>query len=163
MQNHYSSSNIYADFAPRLAAFLIDSLILIVVLLPVRATFFIFSLISPSNLMTKPVLFQFSVIDIVLYLLTAIYYVSMTYYYGTTLGKKLFNLKVVSTDGSELTFINVLYRETIGKYLSSIIFIGYLMIAIDSEKRGLHDRLCDTRVVYNINLPDNVATNAVTE
>ncbi|MFI5360014.1 MAG: RDD family protein, partial [Halanaerobiales bacterium] len=31
----------------------------------------------------------------VLYLLTAIYYVSMTYYYGTTLGKKLFNLKVV--------------------------------------------------------------------
>ena len=37
------------------------------------------------------------------------------------------------------------------------------MIAIDSEKRGLHDRLCDTRVVYNINLPDNVATNAVTE
>ncbi|MFI5359740.1 MAG: RDD family protein [Halanaerobiales bacterium] len=163
MQNHYSSSNIYAGFAPRLAAFLIDSLILIVVLLPVRATFFIFSLISPSNLMTKPVLFQFSVIDIVLYLLTAIYYVSMTYYYGTTLGKKLFNLKVVSTDGSELTFINVLYRETIGKYLSSIIFIGYLMIAIDSEKRGLHDRLCDTRVVYNINLPDNVATNAVTE
>lgn len=87
----------------------------------------------------------------------------MTYYYGTTLGKKLFNLKVVSTDGSELTFINVLYRETIGKYLSSIIFIGYLMISIDSEKRGLHDRLCDTRVVYNINLPDNVATNAVTE
>lgn len=163
MQNHYSSSNIYAGFAPRLAAFLIDSLILIVVLLPVRATFFIFSLISPSNLMTKPVLFQFSVIDIVLYLLTAIYYVSMTYYYGTTLGKKLFNLKVVSTDGSELTFINVLYRETIGKYLSSIIFIGYLMISIDSEKRGLHDRLCDTRVVYNINLPDNVATNAVTE
>ena len=57
-----------------------------------------------------------------------------------------------------MTFINVLYRETIGKYLSAIAFIGYFMIAIDDEKRGLHDRLCDTRVIYNFKLPIKVVT-----
>jgi uncharacterized RDD family membrane protein YckC len=32
--------------------------------------------------------------------------------------------------------------------LSAILLgIGYLMIAFDDEKRALHDRICDTRVI----------------
>jgi uncharacterized RDD family membrane protein YckC len=32
--------------------------------------------------------------------------------------------------------------------LSGILLgIGYLMIAFDDEKRALHDRICDTRVI----------------
>jgi uncharacterized RDD family membrane protein YckC len=27
------------------------------------------------------------------------------------------------------------------------LFIGYLMAAFDDQKRALHDRICDTRVV----------------
>ena len=26
--------------------------------------------------------------------------------------------------------------------------IGYIMVAFDEEKRALHDRICDTRVIY---------------
>jgi len=26
--------------------------------------------------------------------------------------------------------------------------IGYIMAAFDSEKRALHDHICDTRVIY---------------
>ena len=42
-----------------------------------------------------------------------------------------------------------MYRETIGKFLSGVIMnIGYIIAGIDSEKRALHDILCDTRVIY---------------
>jgi uncharacterized RDD family membrane protein YckC len=34
------------------------------------------------------------------------------------------------------------------KILSAIILgIGYIMVGFDSEKRGLHDMICDTRVI----------------
>ena len=26
--------------------------------------------------------------------------------------------------------------------------IGYLIVAFDSQKRGLHDHICNTRVIY---------------
>ena len=60
------------------------------------------------------------------------------------------NLRVISAnDQKKLTFLNILYRETIGRFLSGFIFgIGYILIGIDKEKRGLHDILCDTRVIY---------------
>lgn len=72
----------------------------------------------------------------------------MTYLTGATVGKRLMNLRVVACDDSKLTFVNVLYRETIGRYLSSLLFVGYLMIGVSETKQGLHDRLCDTQVIY---------------
>jgi uncharacterized RDD family membrane protein YckC len=30
-----------------------------------------------------------------------------------------------------------------------ILMIGYIMAAFDSEKRALHDRICETRVIYS--------------
>ena len=58
-------------------------------------------------------------------------------------------LQVVrAEDGGKLSFWTTLYRETIGRYLSGILCIGYLLIAVDGEKRSLHDRICDTLVVY---------------
>ena len=45
--------------------------------------------------------------------------------------------------------LNVVYRETVGRFLCSLpVNIGYIVAGIDSEKRGFHDMLCDTRVVY---------------
>ena len=72
----------------------------------------------------------------------------MTYFTGSTLGKKCLRLQVVSSEKENLSFWDVLYRETIGRYLSSLLGVGYLMMLLDREKRGLHDRLADTRVVY---------------
>ena len=75
------------------------------------------------------------------------YFILMTYFTHSTLGKKLFRLEVVTLDGN-WTFINILYRETIGRFLSGIMSIGYLAILISSKKQGFHDMLCDTCVVY---------------
>ena len=60
------------------------------------------------------------------------------------------NLRVVPADRNEkLSFVDVLYRETVGRFLCGIsIWIGYIIVGIDKEKRGFHDMLCDTRVVY---------------
>ena len=141
MQCQDNTNTIYAGFGVRMMAFIIDSLLIWVTLLFARLPVFVASIINPNNFLNTPILFKFNLSNIIFYLLGAAYFIFMTYYSGSTLGKKLLRLKVTSYDGCKLTFIDVLYRETIGRYLSAIAFIGYLMIAIDNEKRSLHDRL----------------------
>ena len=69
--------------------------------------------------------------------------------YGATLGKMALGLKVVRPDGESVTYMRALGRFG-AKYVSGIILsIGYLMAAFDEEKRALHDRMCDTRVIRN--------------
>lgn len=157
MQYQDNTKTIYAGFAVRLAAYLFDSLFVGSALLLIRVPVFCATLFSSSNPVKNPFLFEFSIYDIVLYLISVAYFVFMTYGTGYTLGKRIMNLKVVREDGEKLTLLNVLYRETIGRYLSSIIiFIGYIMIALDDQKRGIHDRLCDTRVIYNFRVPEQI-------
>ena len=133
----------------RLAAWLIDSAIVFAGLLAVRLILAGVSIFAPDSILTGNVLFHYTLKDIVLYLGKALYFILLTYYTGTTLGKRLLNLRVVNADGSEhIDFLNVIYRETIGRFLSAVLCIGYLMAAVDKEKRGLHDRLADTKVIY---------------
>lgn len=139
----------------RFAAFLIDSLIVGILTLAARlvlaVSFSVFGLFEVNPLDVE-VLFAYTVKDIILYLLGAAYYIICTYCAGTTAGKRLFNLRVVpaeTKDGEKLRLFDVVYRETIGKFLSGVIMnIGYIIAGIDSEKRALHDILCDTRVIY---------------
>ena len=149
MQNSYSNDN-YAGFWVRLAAYVIDSIIVAVVLLVVRLIWIGVGAIISGTILDGNVLFQYSLKDIVLYIFKVMYFVLLTWCTGTTIGKRLMNLKVVSADRNEkLSFVNVLYRETVGRFLCGIsIWIGYIIVGIDKEKRGFHDMLCDTRVVY---------------
>lgn len=142
---------VYAGFFVRLSAYIIDCIIVGIALLIIRIPKFIIYIMNPDIFFVKPILFKFSIFDIVIYLLGLTYFVLMTYYCGGTLGKKLFKLKVCKTTDEKLSLFTVIYRESIGRYLSALIlFIGYIMIGIDSKKRGLHDILSDTLVVYNI-------------
>ena len=156
MQNSCDEKNVvYAGFWVRFAAFLIDSLIVGILTLAARlvlaVSFSVFGLFEVNPLDVE-VLFTYTVKDIILYLLGAAYYIICTYCAGTTAGKRLFNLRVVpaeTKDGEKLRLFDVVYRETIGKFLSGVIMnIGYIIAGIDSEKRALHDILCDTRVIY---------------
>lgn len=148
MQNK-GDNTVYAGFFVRLCAYAIDMLIVGFGLLVIRIPLGILSMSAPDNFITRDLVFNYSISDIVLWMLTVLYFVAMTYNTGSTLGKKLFRLEVISTDGENLNFFEVLYRESIGRYLSGVIlWIGYLIISVDSEKRGFHDMLADTRVVY---------------
>mgnify|MGYP001129076922 FL=1 len=73
----------------------------------------------------------------------------LTYGTGATLGKRAMGLRVVNVNGEKLSLFNLIYRETVGRFLSGLFMcIGYIMIGIDRQKRGLHDVLGDTRVIY---------------
>jgi uncharacterized RDD family membrane protein YckC len=61
------------------------------------------------------------------------------------------NLKVVRPDGSPLS-LGRAFARYFAKVLSGLILgIGFIMAGFDSQKRALHDRLCDTRVIKTEN------------
>ena len=82
------------------------------------------------------------------YLISFAYYIFFTGYCGQTPGKMALRIKVVRQDGSPIGYGRAAFREVPAKFLSGIIFgIGYLMVAFDEQKRGLHDRMSDTYVI----------------
>lgn len=153
MQNSYSNDTAgceYAGFWVRFAAYLLDSVIVFFALFAVRLAVSGIMAAVKGTLLGGNLLFQYDLKDIVLYLSEALYFILCTYYTGTTLGKKAMNLRVISAGGEEKPgLLTIVYRETVGRFLSGVIMgVGYLMIGIDKEKRGIHDILCDTRVIY---------------
>ena len=137
-----------AGFGPRAAAYLIDRALLLIALIIVRAPFAVASLAGAGRL-SENFIFSYSVIDVVCWLLTSAYFVMMTWFCGATLGKMVMRLQVRRGDGEPMRFIDVLYRETVGRFLSGILCIGYLMVLGDRQKRCFHDWLCGTCVVYD--------------
>jgi uncharacterized RDD family membrane protein YckC len=66
---------------------------------------------------------------------------------GATPGKLAAGIRIIRTDGSRVGA-----GRAFGRYFAKLLSffalgIGYIMVAFDSEKRGLHDMICDTRVV----------------
>jgi uncharacterized RDD family membrane protein YckC len=88
------------------------------------------------------------------------YEVLMLRFWGATLGKMACGLKVVRPDGSGLG-----WGVSFGRYgmynivISAIPVVNWILLittaimaGVDEQKRGLHDRVCDTRVVYKRSL-----------
>lgn len=148
MQNN-TDNQVNAGFFVRLAAYLIDTLIVGVALLIVELPFTISSWVSPDNIVVRDFIFEYSISDIVLYVLRVLYFIILTYRTGATIGKRLLHIRVVSAEDRELTLWEVIYRETVGRFLSALIInVGYFMVIVHGEKRGLHDLMADTKVVY---------------
>lgn len=67
---------------------------------------------------------------------------------GGTPGKLVLSLEVIRADGTRPG-----WGLAIGRFFARILsswptlFIGYIIVGIDDEKRGLHDRICNTRVI----------------
>jgi uncharacterized RDD family membrane protein YckC len=91
------------------------------------------------------------------FLTGACYEVLMLKYRSATLGKMSCGLKVVRPDGGTLSWGVCFGRffmwniVTAGiPYLNVILMsVSSIMVGADEEKRALHDRVCDTRVIYN--------------
>jgi uncharacterized RDD family membrane protein YckC len=56
-------------------------------------------------------------------------------------------LKVVTPEGNPISYGRALGRALASILSGMICAIGYIMAAFDEEKRSLHDRICNTRVV----------------
>lgn len=135
----------YAGFAVRFCAWLIDMLVLCVPMMIVKA------IALTGGSLTRAVLFRYSALDIAAYALPTLYFIAMTWSQGATVGKMVMKLEVISANPGHLTLWQTVLREVFGRYLSvTLLLIGYFMAIPDREKRALHDRIADTRVVYAI-------------
>jgi uncharacterized RDD family membrane protein YckC len=84
-------------------------------------------------------------VNVLLGMAYEVYFVSTR---GATPGKMALGLKIVRADGSPVDAGLALGRY-FAHWISGITLgIGYIMAAFDSQKRALHDRICETRVIY---------------
>ena len=82
------------------------------------------------------------------YIAYPVYYVALTGLKGQTLGKMALGIMVVNAQGEAPGIRRAAFREIVGKFASEIaIFLGYLWVGWDLEKRGWHDHIAKTYVV----------------
>jgi uncharacterized RDD family membrane protein YckC len=90
------------------------------------------------------------------FLVAALYEILMLKSRGATLGKMACGLKVVRSDGRSLGWGVCVGRFVMWNIVTSgipylnwiLMLVSTIMLGTDDQKRALHDRVCDTRVVY---------------
>jgi len=133
----------YAGFWIRVAAMLIDSIILCVVMGVVLGLTFAVAGDAEEAFGLIVVVYLLAVGGVIGY-----FVVMESSSKQATFGKQAMGIKVGKADGGRITTANALGRA-LAHWLSQIIFyIGYLMVAFDAKKQALHDKLADTYVFY---------------
>jgi len=135
----------YAGFWIRVGAWFIDYIILAIVsaIVYVPLTFMGFSSFDEPA--------AFAIIQLVSgvlnFIIPAVYESWFVGKFAATPGKMACKLKVVMSEGDPVSFARAIGRH-FAKYISGLILgIGYIMAGFDEQKRALHDRICDTRVI----------------
>jgi uncharacterized RDD family membrane protein YckC len=144
----------FAGFWIRVAAYMIDQIIMTIVSVP----FTIWFQIKAQKALQAGV--QAGQFDWGTYLanlgissaiglgITLIYKVWFVGKFAATPGKMLLKLKVVTATGDRVSYWRALGRFG-GEFVSGMACgIGYLLVIWDKEKRALHDMMCNTRVIY---------------
>jgi len=124
-----------ASFGTRLAAFVIDYIILSLI------SFVLFLFFDPLQLS----LLELLVLDIAI---TAPYHwYFWTRQRGQTPGKRIMNIRVIKADGSELSDADAMLRVG-GYYVGRLtLFLGYIWAAFDNQSQAWHDKMANTYVV----------------
>ena len=82
-------------------------------------------------------------------MLTAVaYYTALNGYFGATLGKMVVGAKIVNLDGSRIGYLKAFLRFFASVLRAILCLAGYIMVAFREDKRGLHDLIVGTRVIY---------------
>ena len=82
------------------------------------------------------------------FLLNAAYFIGFWVLWGATPGKRLLGLSIERPDGSRMG-----PGRCVARYFASLLSlvllgVGYIMVGLREDKRGLHDLICDTVVVH---------------
>lgn len=129
----------YAGFWIRVAATIIDSIIMYIAFFGV-AFLFMDGIASLGVNITLQLIFAAAGI---------VYFAGMeSSSRQATLGKMAVGIKVGDAHGNQLSFANALGRY-FAKIISAIIlYIGFMMVGWDKNKQGLHDKIAGTYVFY---------------
>jgi uncharacterized RDD family membrane protein YckC len=140
----------YGGFWIRFVAVFLDGLLMQVVRIPI-SLLVLGAAVSPLRTPTpNPEALTGAVLTLtgISMLIAVLYEATMIRYFGATLGKMAVGVKVLRTDGSGISWGISIARYFMKIVSAFILAIGYIMAGFDEEKRALHDRVCDTRVVY---------------
>jgi len=139
----------YAGFWRRLGAFVIDALIVClmnwVLTVPWR---WIFSVFRPwhSGSWVETFFYHNPFVGITV-LIAAVYCVVFWLWRGQTPGKIAMNIKVLKEDGTHLTLSGAIVRF-LGYFVCVLTAgIGFIILAFDERRQGLHDKIALTVVV----------------
>lgn len=146
----------YAGFWRRLVAYTIDGTIIFftfIVLFTIVSLAFFSGAISGSSRawvadLADPTRFSSIIIFIWIFCIS-INIAYFTYFHGTTgrtPGKMLLGLQVLSVDGTPISF-GIAFLRSIGYFVSSIFYLGFIWAAFDKRKQGWHDKIADTVVI----------------
>jgi uncharacterized RDD family membrane protein YckC len=145
----------YAGFWIRFVAVIIDTIILVVIesiinipLAMVIGAGSVGVATSGSAAGLGAILAAQGVLIVVNLAISIAYYVYFWSSRGATPGKMALGLKIIRADGGPLSV-----GLALGRYLAYILdgftlLIGFIIAGFDDQKRSLHDRICDTRVIY---------------
>jgi uncharacterized RDD family membrane protein YckC len=137
----------YAGFWVRFAAIFLDGVILLVLNIVLLGL-----MLGLSTSQSVGIESQSSVVldllSIIIQLGTGLCYEAVLIgKFGATLGKMACKIKVVTPEGGAVSYARAFARY-FAKFLNAFTLgIGYVIAAFDAEKRTLHDRICNTRVI----------------
>ena len=153
-----------AAFNRRFFALLIDSLVLIIILYLIGTILDYFGIINfgfsigissnktinnTPDINNNVHLNAPEYLKIILKLLIPVLYFGLITYFtnGYTFGKRIFRIRIVSTNHKHLTLWHSIERS-LGYYASSLEFgFGFLQYFIDYNRRTVHDRIAETIVI----------------
>lgn len=145
----------YASFQLRLAAFLLDMLVLV-------ACFALFFTLAGLQLLLSSdfgeidppdwslITFVTIVAGFFPFVFFPLYFIVPWAFWGQTIGKMALGIKVLRPNGQRVGIWRAALR-LVGYFFSTItLFAGFVMAATNPQKKALHDRLADTIVVETV-------------
>ena len=104
------------------------------------------------NLVTPSVVTRTPQLEIMLlFATTSFYFIGLWTLNGQTIGKKLFRLKVIQSDGNGINLQSAIYRYLAFVLMTVIFFVGWFLSAFflinTARNQGIHDKIANTIVV----------------
>jgi uncharacterized RDD family membrane protein YckC len=141
-----------AGFWPRLAAYIIDSIVIAfsIALAVVPIVFIaLLSELFDSKMMTMTMLLMVFIVGLTMICITLGYFIVLEGRYGKTIGKYVMGLTVLRTNGGRMGYREALIRN-IPKYVRNFLIIDVLIMLVffNKEKQRAFDKAADTMVVH---------------
>lgn len=132
----------YAGFWARFFATIIDTVIIILITLPLTM------MVYGDEMLTNTTLFMGPADLLINYVLPFVAVILFWHFKSATPGKMLLKITIIdANDGGKLSV-----AQSVGRYFAYIpamlpLFLGFVWVAFDSKKQGWHDKLAKTLVI----------------
>lgn len=142
----------YAGFWIRFVGWLIDAIIMgvvgAIIQTAILGSVFVLPRPQPGSIASiGPLLGMIGLVSLINLAMAACYEGFFVAQMAATPGKMVIGAKVVRGDGSKVG-LGRAFARYFAKILSSLtLLIGFIIAGFDSQKRALHDMICDTRVI----------------